>query len=414
MLVAHRRVDKVDQVNHDRINVMVPRRITAAEAAARLGVKRETLYAYVSRGVLARTKDDGRTSTFDAAEVDRLRRRALSGRRAQAGLDLQTPTRITRLSEEGVWYREHPVEVLVARRVSYERVAELLLTEELPDAASWELDRVAARAVQRACDALPADAPAIDRLRLATTVVSALDPLRKDLASTAVLRLGRHLVPALVSALPPLADAAGPGIAAQLWSRVTDADPASGLHLFEQLLVLLADHELATATVAVRVAASVRADPYSCVIAGLGAVAGTLHGAASIDAHDLLTAAITTGDPPAVVAELLRQGRRIPGFGHRVYREDPRARLLLEALGEEGPEPVLDAVAALVMLLRERNDVAPNIDLASAALAVAFGMGREAGEVIFAVARTAGWLAHALEEYGEAPLRFRATARYVG
>jgi citrate synthase len=389
-------------------------RLTAAEAAARLGVKRETLYAYVSRGVLTRTKDDGRTSTFDADEVDRLRRRSMTGRRSQAGLDLQIPTRITRIADERLWYRDHEVPSLIARGVSYEQAAELLLTGSVPSATTdWPLDRASAAAIRQANKALPTDAPAIDRLRLAVTVASARDPLRQDLAAAPVAQVGRRLVPLLVSALPERARPLSGSVAAQLWARLSD-QPPSAIDLFEQLLVLLADHELATATVAVRVAASVRADPYSCVMAGLGAVAGTLHGAASIDAYDLIAACVASGDPPAVVAEVLRQGRRIPGFGHRVYREDPRARILLDALADVAPDTVTDAVASLILLMRERNDIAPNIDLASAALAVSFGMDREAGEVVFAIARCVGWLAHAIEEYGEAPLRFRASARYVG
>lgn len=400
---------------------MTPARLSAAEAAARLGIKRETLYAYVSRGVLKRTKEDGRTSTFDAAEVDRLRRRAAGGRRAQSGLDLQTPTRITRIAGERLWYRDHEITDLFASAVTYEQVAELLLTGVLPDKVEWELDRGAAGAITRAARALPAEAPSIDRLRLAATVASARDPLRQDLAPASVVQLGRRLVPLLVHAIPVVADpsdvkgVSASRVAPALWCRLTTRRPNDqALAIFERLLVLLADHELATATVAVRVAASVRADPYSCVLAGLGAVAGTLHGAASIDAFDLVSDAVATGDPAGVVAEVLRQGRRIPGFGHRVYREDPRARLLLDALADIAPEPVMDAVAELVLLMRERNDIAPNIDLATAALAVSFEMHREAGEVVFAVARCAGWLAHTMEEYGEAPLRFRATGRYVG
>jgi citrate synthase len=115
------------------------------------------------------------------------------------------------------------------------------------------------------------------------------------------------------------------------------------------------------------------------------------------------------------VARLLEQGQRVPGFGHPVYRDiDPRAAYLLEkltALVKAADRRVLDAVmhsaAASV-------PVKPNIDFALGAFAFATAMPLGATEAIFAIARTAGWLAHALEEYGEAPLRFRARAIYIG
>jgi citrate synthase len=153
-------------------------------------------------------------------------------------------------------------------------------------------------------------------------------------------------------------------------------------------LVLLADHELAASTLAARVAASVRADPYAVVATGLGAVGGALHGGASLGAETMLAAAQDAAGAPRVVGELLRRGERVRGFGHFVYRAgDPRAGLLLA-------------------MVRRAVPASPRLAVADAVLATCAGMIRGAGEVIFAVARTAGWLAHALEEYtARTPLR---------
>ena len=176
-------------------------------------------------------------------------------------------------------------------------------------------------------------------------------------------------------------------------------------------LVLLADHELAASTLAARVAASVRADPYAVVATGLGAVGGALHGGAALGAEVMLSAADGPADAPRVVGDLLRRGERIPGFGHFVYksgdpRGDPaaaghrRARARLAPPGG-GQGAWLDEV-------RRRALPEPNIDFALATLAGVAGMMPGAGEAIFAVARTAGWIAHALEEYDRnAPIRPR-------
>jgi len=181
-------------------------------------------------------------------------------------------------------------------------------------------------------------------------------------------------------------------------------------------LVLLADHELAVSTLAARIAASARADPYSVVSTGLGVVAGGLHGGAGRQVVALLD---EVGEPrraARVVGERLRLGARLPGLGHPVYRErDPRAAALLPAFAAlrllPGRWAVVEAVLALV---EERSDSLVNVDFALGALVYGAGMRPDATEAVFAVARTAGWLAHAVEEYAEAPLRFRPRAAYSG
>jgi citrate synthase len=117
-----------------------------------------------------------------------------------------------------------------------------------------------------------------------------------------------------------------------------------------------------------------------------------------------------------VVADELRAGRRVPGLGHRLYSgEDPRARALF-ALLEEIPsaQPVLAAARDVVETTARHTPLHANVDLALAVLTVSSEMPATAGETIFAVARTAGWIAHTLEEYGERPLRMRPSGLYAG
>jgi citrate synthase len=102
----------------------------------------------------------------------------------------------------------------------------------------------------------------------------------------------------------------------------------------------------------------------------------------------------------------------LPGFGHVLYPDgDPRARLLFELVRSASPtSPALAVADRLVSIARRRAQLEPNVDLALAVLATATRMPEDAGEVIFTVARTSGWIAHAIEEHGEQPLRFRPRA----
>jgi citrate synthase len=106
---------------------------------------------------------------------------------------------------------------------------------------------------------------------------------------------------------------------------------------------------------------------------------------------------------------VLRRGERLPGFGHAVYqRADPRFGLLLGTVrtGYAGDRR-LEVVEEVIGVGRGRTDEVANVDLALGALTWLSGMGHDAGEVVFAVSRTVGWLAHGVEEYAEPPLRFR-------
>lgn len=180
-------------------------------------------------------------------------------------------------------------------------------------------------------------------------------------------------------------------------------------------MVLLADHELAASTLAARVAASMRADPYAVVATGLGAVGGALHGGASFGAEVMLRSAARPEEAARVVGDLLRRGERIPGFGHFVYRgSDPRAVLLMDFVRQAAAGSQRLAVAdAVIAEARRRSLPEPNIDFALAALASVAGMIPGGGEAVFAIARTAGWVAHALEEYERGtPIRPRGI--YIG
>ncbi|MFE4858668.1 citrate/2-methylcitrate synthase [Streptomyces sp. NPDC056670] len=400
-------------------------RLTTREAAARLGVKPETVYAYVSRGQLSSERaPGGRGSTFDPREVDALARRG--ARREPAapapGGELSFRTAITLIDQDRYYFRGVDA-VELAGAYGFEEVAEWVWTGELTREPRFTAPRPFLDAARHAVAALPAHSGAMDRLRVAAVAVSAADPLRFDLDPPAVLGCGRTLIPTLVGALPTVGgggrgEAPSEGrLARQLWQRLTPEVPdESSIRLLDMALALLIDHDLAASTLAARVAASARAHPYAVVSAGLGALEGPLHGAASGLAHRTLAEVLERGGAAPVVADHLRSGRRVPGLGHRLYpREDPRAQALFALLG--AIPQAADALAAardVVETTARHTALYANVDLALAVMSVAFGMPAEAGETVFAVARTAGWIAHALEEYAERPLRMRPSGHYTG
>jgi citrate synthase len=331
----------------------------------------------------------------------------------------------------------------------------------VPGPAPWRATPAALAAGRGAQAALPAETLPLERFQVIVPAMAATDPLRLQLDPAAVLAAGRSIIAGLVDCLPPAApptaawapssaspawssassapsgaspaspgaspaspsaSPASPGaasdqpIADRLWSRLRGGRASPALRrALSAALVLLADHELAASTLAARAAASVRADPYAVVATGMGAVGGALHGGASLGVEALLAAAAGPDDVPRVVGELLRRGERVPGFGHFVYRTgDPRAVLLLDLVRHAAPKSGQLAVAEAVLAeVRRKSPPEPNIDFAIATLARVAGMIRGSGEAVFAVARTAGWIAHALEAYaGPGPLRPRAV--YTG
>ncbi|MBK3633540.1 helix-turn-helix domain-containing protein [Streptomyces sp. MBT97] len=397
------------------------RRLSTKEAAELLGVKPETVYAYVSRGQLSsRRTPGGRGSTFDAEEVQTLarRNRREAGGTPGSGAELSVRTRVTLIDQDRYYYRGVDA-VELATRHSYEEVAEWLWTGGLRPGAAFTAPEASVEAARRVVEALPEHTGPMDRLRVAAVAAAAADPLRFDLSEDAVLGTARILIPTLVAALPtkrPARRDEGP-LARRLWTRLSGRPPQEAqLRVLDTALGLLVDHDLAASTLAVRVAASARAHAYAAVSAGLGVIEGPLHGAAGGLAHRMLLEVLDTGSAAPVVAEELRAGRRIPGLGHRLYPgEDPRARALF-ALLEEIPEagPALAAARDIEATTARHTPLHANVDLALAVLTASCGMESSASETIFAIARTAGWIAHALEEYGERPLRMRPSGHYVG
>jgi citrate synthase len=426
-----------------------PQRLTAGETAARLGVKPETLYAYVSRGLLTRQRSrDG--SSFDPIEVEQFaaaRRRTGSDRtpvlikkgRPSGGPLMTIDTDVALIEDDQLYYRGRSATAL-AREADFAAVCHGIWTgrSAVLGAEPDEVDAAfqplpgAVDSVRRVLATLPGSALPTDRIRVALPVIAAVDPLRDALEPESVIRRSAAMISTIAEALvhgdQNRADDHDHRIAMLLTSALAPEPARSAgigpevirpevINCVNAALVLLLDHDLAASTLAARAAASARANPYAVVISGLGALDSALHGNASRLAYPML-AAVRDGVPARIaIARTIASGRTgVPGFRHRIYRAaDPRAELIFDLLsGVPAAQPVLAAVDQVVEIVAAHGATFRNVDLALAALTLAAGMPADAGEAIFAVARIGGWIAHALDEYSREPLRLRPVGRYVG
>jgi citrate synthase len=390
--------------------------VDARTAAERLGVDVRTLYAYVSRGALRRVPGpDGRSSRYDSDELELLahRSRPRTLPRPAASIDLVIATRVSTVADGVVRYRGKDALVLVAAGERFEAVAGLLWAGPPATESSWRLPAVQAPSLGLVLGTL-GGGPVAMRFAAAVAAVAASGASAGAGSPPDWPAWGRFLIATLVEASGQAREDADGPVARRLWQRWSPLSPTvARVRALDTALVLLAEHELAASTLAVRVAASARAAPPGCVLAGLGALSGTLH-----------------GDAPRIVRERLLRPRagdsadggeagadpRLPagvGFGHPVHRHgDPRTGPLLRAVHAIATPADRD----LIERARRGAPAPPNVDFALAALSHVARMPSEAATAIFAVARTAGWIAHAAEEYAEPYVRFRgrAVTRYDG
>jgi citrate synthase len=336
--------------------------IDIAAATKILGVSRNTLYAYVSRGLVRSTPhpDAPKASLYVASDIHALVQRKSRLRRprtaAATALDFGLPvlkTHLTHFEDDHVFYRNTDA-IVLSRTATLEDTARLLWNTGDDDpfaglifdpaaVAGWKetMTRFAtARATDRASALLPLlmvqDNPYAGRKGAAGTQAAA-----RLLLAVAAAATGRA-TPARSPVHKMIATALGKPRAADLIRRT---------------LVLLADHELNPSTFTVRVVASTGARHTNCVLGGLAALSGPKHGAASEHARSFMAQVASPRDAARVVGERLDHGDLIPGFGHSVYRTgDPRAAELLSLMK---PDPIARAILDAV---REMADIEPNID----------------------------------------------------
>ncbi len=395
--------------------------LSAAEATKLLGIKPATLYAYVSRGLVRRV-GSSRAAGFAylREDLDRLvlRRKARAGHAAVAvdALHWGEPvldSAITRIDDRGPRYRGRLAVDLVAEGASFEQVAELLWTGAMPERQGlrWPAPREGSAGAVH--DAIGRVAP-LARL-IAPLAAEAATEVSRALHPAEDLERARALVLALSASAGPRVVKPKGSVAATLARALGVPPTVEADRAIDAALVLLADHELNVSSFATRVAASSGAGLASSLLAGHMALTGARHGGATQHAELFLARLSREKKVGRVVADLVARGESIPGFGHRLYPSgDPRAPPLLALARTLGgrSERVAAALALVRHVARARGEH-PNVDLGLAALACALGARPGSGAVMFAVGRSAGWVAHALEQRAQGHL-LRPRARYVG
>jgi citrate synthase len=386
--------------------------ITAADAARALAVTRPTLYAYVSRGLIRSEAHAGssRQRRYSRDDVDRLRRRAEARRNPETvathALQWGMPileSSITLIAQGRVYYRGHDA-VDLARSRSVAEVASLIWTGRF-DAPFPAVALPAERTMS-------SRAPFIARAQSTLAMASTQDPFAFDLRAESVAHTGWRIVDILTrtatNARAPLSSI--DDRLARAWHV-----RSGGGDVLRAALILCADHELNVSAFTARCVASAGANPYAAVIAGLAALEGAKHGGLTARVESMLASMRRERNLRSALAERLRRGESVDGFGHPLYRNgDPRAAALLDLLRDlypRAPERVFaDALAdAGASVLRER----PTVDFALAAVARVLRLPPGAPLTLFAIGRTIGWIGHAIEQYATGQI-IRPRAKYVG
>jgi citrate synthase len=388
--------------------------MSAEEAARALRVNRSTLYAYVSRGFVRSEARAGRSRErrYSREDVEALHRRTEERRDPEKAprraLHWGVPvleSAITLIADGRLYYRGHDATELAHSR-TVDEVASLIWTGSFAASIAHRGHRVR---VPHAAAALPF----VARAQSALAAVSASDPVAFDRRPHAVAQTARRILTLLASVAARSTQVAET-IDLTLARAWTDGH-ASDAALIRAALILSADHELNVSSFTARCVASAGSNPYAVVIAGLAAIEGTKHGGVGIRVESLLRTLRRTRPVRSALAERLRRGESLDGFGHPLYRDgDPRAIALMKLLRQHYARSLElsfaeDVLRAAESLLNER----PTIDFVLAVLARVLRLPEGSSLTLFAIGRTIGWLGHAIEQYGQ-PGIIRPRARYVG
>jgi len=369
------------------------------EACSLLGVRPQTVYAYVSRGKLEVAPDptDSRRSLYRTEDVAVLAKRKQAGRKHETlaantlfGAEPSVPTALCTFFKGRPYYQGRDA-VDLARSATLEDAAQLLWGAERAVDFSTSTPLQAGRRPGR-------DAAFTALASLAAVGLSTRGRLTRVLHTE-----GQALVGQMANAFgarqgpQPLHQRFALG-----WKQ-----PHRVAELLRTAMVLLADHELTSSAFAARIAASTGASLPACLLAGLTTLSGPLHGDASGRVQALFSEVERLGDD-AVLAHYLSTGLPLAGFGHHIYPDgDPRAAALLALF--EPPQ----AIARFIEKVIAMTGLQPNIDVALAALVAHHRLPADAAFGLFATARSVGLLAHSLEQLDVAQV-IRPRGRYVG
>ena len=330
----------------------------------------------------------------------------------------------------------------LARNTTFEEVCYLLWNGELPNRAQLDelKGQLAAHArlrpeILELIRAFPKDADPMAALRTVASALGMYDADSDNITDAAVREKSVFLTaqfPTAVAAYDrvrngkePVDPKPGLGFAAN-FLYMLNGEEASEIRCrtMDAALVLHAEHGMNASTFAARVTAGTLSDVYSAITSAIGTLKGPSHGGANVEVMNMLREIDESGQDPAEwVQGALGSGKRIMGFGHRVYKAtDPRATVLRELadqiMAEAGETRWLDLSDRIRAVMAEEMEkkgkkIYPNVDFFSASVYTTLGIGMDLFTAVFAIARTPGWTAHLLEQYADNRL-IRPSSEYVG
>jgi citrate synthase len=390
--------------------IAMPEYLSTKETAARLGISRQTLYAYVSRGLLQSLPSDiPRESRYLESEVERL---ALKRRRGRKSQDVAKAT-----LDWGFPVLESSISLIQDQHLYYRGLDAIALAETMT------LEDVAAHLWQMSKETAFGDNQPIESTRQVAR--SKLPPERFEQSILRDFTLVSEDIGTAAWQRSPERIAAGCGtlvrlLAACLLNSQPSEEPihmqcakkwkldADGAELIRMALVLCADHELNTSSFVARCVASTGASLRAAVIAGLAALTGSRHGGTTARG-EALWEELGESQPIAKLHARLARGEDLPGFGHHIYPNgDPRAVALLTRVlpHHEKWQAFIDEGTTLA-------GARPSVDLALVALRRHLKLPVGAAFGLFALGRSVGWIAHAIEQRAMNDL-IRPRAAYVG
>jgi citrate synthase len=392
-----------------------------------LGIKAATLYSYVSRGFIrAIPQPGGRASFYLREDVEKAKARAEAraghGPVAASAMRWGEPviqTGITEITEHGPRYRARLATDLARQGMSFEAVAEYLWSGHFYDTIdAGEPIRWPAPPLPPGVPRWLAEAahlhpnPHILQLMAAVTIALGIAEgtrAERVASGATAVQSARRMIRALAGTFGFLAPKPafyalkeGEGIVSGVLASLGRADEPEAHRALELALVLSADHELNPTTFAARVAASTGADLHSCSGAALGAHFGSLVGSMPDKIEDMFAAPVDEKAIVATIKRLTEAARNPPGFNHTVYpKGDPRALLMLETASQVAVKATREDVRrirAVIDAAQAQFGNVPSIELGLVALTRALAMPNRSAGGLFALGRSAGWVAHVLEQ----------------
>ena len=408
--------------------------VDAKTAALMLGVKTQTLYAYVSRGLIRTVPQRGRKrSMYRRQDVEALRMNGRGNRFSGEGSDrlvrwgtgAMLSTAITSIDAAGPRYRGKLATDLARMRRSFEDCVELLWTGVLPaQSLVWQPGSIPDAFLQVTATLTKTTRVSSSRQRLAllTGAYASCIGRSPEAALGAPVLAGRQLLQILAPCFgllqtPPRYAASGKAesIAAIIAESAGTSPSEETIDALNACLILSADHEIPPATFAARVAASGGADIFSCVSAALGAFEGPTTGLGCDEPERLLRLARSPKEYIRTLKEYVRRKQAPLGYNHPLYPSgDPRALQLLElASSISAKTPASRLVLSCIGAATEEMGLVPSLAIGLVAVSSSLDLPEEAPGALMAIGRVSGWIAHVFEQR-LAGAFIQPRTRYIG